>query len=479
MKCYFEILFFRSTVVALCFMFCALQNMAQKNNNTKIAVIVNNTSKQQLSLYFFDKFNHIQRFHFKKDSVLTSAIDTVLIDSDQPLQLRFPKDYKQNPVYVFPGDTIYVRFSSGSGYTFKSKYTPELNFPSFLEINNIRIHALDLTTLSWHDKINVEAILEEHTRMYNARLNALNQYADSLQFAAKYRQIFKNEIELIYLLGYLQPYLKLNSTENLPQSYFAKLDSYKQWINTDTTLRYCFFYRLAILCYDIYLNRTDSDVVFFKHYYFSAKQNYIESIRYFVQFHILHEQGNKLSVLFQECLNDFRETCPIKEYIHHLDEEIAAAKLAEDSLVYDKIFLSQKLIDINGENMTWKNILENNTGKVSYTDIWASWCGPCRMEMPYSIKLQNELSNEKLSYVYISIDNDKEKWLKAITETRLSGKGKQHYLLDPDSKLAKFLTPNGIPKYFIINKKGTVEYLDAPRPSDPKIKEILTDLVHK
>lgn len=462
-----------------CFLLYPLQNIGQTDK--KITAVVTNNSKGRLTLYFNDKYNHDRFFYVKNDSNSIYTNDTIVINTNDPIQLRFPKGFQQNPIFLFPDDTIYVSFSNKKiiNYTFTGKHTQEFNFLTFLENNNIGVSYLDLTTLSWNDKINVEAILEEHNRLYNLRMNILDKHGDSLFFEPKYRQVFRNEIELVHLLGYMQPFFNIRDKEKLPDTYFNKLDSYKKWLSTDTTLTGCFFYRFAIMCYDMYLNRNSAEKNFFKRNYFSAKVNYTEPVRYFVQFHLLHNQEDKSSTLFQECLNDFKKTCPIKDYINHLEQEIVGAKLAADSLVYDNLFLSQKLIDINGNNTTWESILKQNKGQVTYADMWASWCGPCRMEMPNSIKLQNELSKDKLSFVYISIDNDKAKWIKAITATRLNDKGKQHYLLDPDSKLAKFLTPNGIPKYFIINKEGAVEHLEAPRPSDPKTKEILTDLVQK
>lgn len=57
--------------------------------------------------------------------------------------------------------------------------------------------------------------------------------------------------------------------------------------------------------------------------------------------------------------------------------------------------------------------------KVKLLDFWASWCGPCRGENPNVVAIYKEYHDKGLEIVGISLDNDKEAWLKAIKDDGL------------------------------------------------------------
>jgi len=119
-------------------------------------------------------------------------------------------------------------------------------------------------------------------------------------------------------------------------------------------------------------------------------------------------------------------------------------------------------------------------GKVTYIDLWATWCVPCRAELQYSIKLHDTLKTLGVQTVYISLDveNADKKWKEMIQQLPLKGINlRTNNVLHKDvNKVIPQFT--GIPRYLILDKAGNVVEWDAKRPSDKLdlIKQLKTYL---
>ncbi len=61
-------------------------------------------------------------------------------------------------------------------------------------------------------------------------------------------------------------------------------------------------------------------------------------------------------------------------------------------------------------------------GKYVLVDFWASWCGPCRSFNPELVKIYNQYKNKNFEILGVSLDNKKERWLKAIKDDKLEWK---------------------------------------------------------
>ncbi|SOD82557.1 TlpA family protein disulfide reductase [Spirosoma fluviale] len=127
----------------------------------------------------------------------------------------------------------------------------------------------------------------------------------------------------------------------------------------------------------------------------------------------------------------------------------------------------------NGEVVT----LNEFAGKVIYLDVWASWCGPCRAEFPFSKQLQERLTKkqkEQVVFLYLSIDDSEEAWKKALNTLQLPG---EHGLSKGgwNSRTVQYFGIRSIPRYLLIGKKGNVVDENAKRPSqtDAILQDIL------
>lgn len=130
--------------------------------------------------------------------------------------------------------------------------------------------------------------------------------------------------------------------------------------------------------------------------------------------------------------------------------------------------------DIDG-NMVSSESLK---GKVVYIDVWATWCGPCRGEIPSLKKMEEELEDKPIAFVSISIDDDKEAWEKMVKEDELGG-----YQLFAEGAWSSDITTayaiRGIPRFIMIDKEGLIVNANASRPSNPVTKAKLLELAAK
>lgn len=123
-------------------------------------------------------------------------------------------------------------------------------------------------------------------------------------------------------------------------------------------------------------------------------------------------------------------------------------------------------INVNySQASSFTELFKKYKGKVIYVDFWASWCVPCRAEMPNAAMLEDKLKGKNVVFLYLGY-NDKEKaWLNARKQIGIQG---EHYLLtDKMIKEANDLFGiNGIPHYAIISKDGKIISKRAGRPRD-------------
>ena len=109
--------------------------------------------------------------------------------------------------------------------------------------------------------------------------------------------------------------------------------------------------------------------------------------------------------------------------------------------------------------------LNSNTGKpISLADLkgqivlvnfWASWCGPCRQEMPILEQLNRQYHNKGVTLIGVNVEPDSAAataWLKATPVSF-------PILYDVDSKVSKLYEVQGMPNTVILDRKGIVRYI--------------------
>ena len=155
----------------------------------------------------------------------------------------------------------------------------------------------------------------------------------------------------------------------------------------------------------------------------------------------------------------------LSEHVAYKDVEKQIAKrreLAINATAPDFVLPSEK-----GEKISLKNF----RGKYVLLDFWASWCGPCRGEIPNLKKAWDNYHRKGLEIISITLDKKEQDWRKALAEeqmpwTQLNGR---------EGKVADQYNVRGIPHILLIDPKGKIVGINLRGEKlEKKLQELLS-----
>ncbi|MGV0848121.1 TlpA family protein disulfide reductase [Empedobacter falsenii] len=130
------------------------------------------------------------------------------------------------------------------------------------------------------------------------------------------------------------------------------------------------------------------------------------------------------------------------------------------------------LADINGKRFD----LSDFKGKYVYIDIWATWCGPCKVQIPFMKELEKQFHDAPIHFVSVSLDKleDKPVWEKMVRENQMSG---VQLFAGREDNFGFDYKIEYIPTFIILDKEGNIMIDRAPAPMDYQTGEINQQLV--
>jgi thiol-disulfide isomerase/thioredoxin len=117
--------------------------------------------------------------------------------------------------------------------------------------------------------------------------------------------------------------------------------------------------------------------------------------------------------------------------------------------------------------------VSDQKGRVVLLNIWATWCGPCRYEIPELKKLQQEHGSSSFDVVGVSVDDAEQK--AEVSNFAKSQKINYPIVLDPAGKLAEMFETSVIPTSALIDRKGRIVWyhIGIVRSGDPDLQKAL------
>jgi len=393
------------------------------------------------TLFIYD-FNGLNFYPFQDQLLVNGQRNALELEQDQIILMGTEKTQKL-PVMVSPGDSIYIKGSCSSlraaavSSPFNSLYQ-EIKRRKRKEdkefgqlINRYRSY--------FKDSVKLKSVVAEMAEMDQGKLEYLEQLEKRNPLLAEY---YATELYLSY---HNHGGKYANELEYFINEYFSFAD---------------FGSRTYDFLPSIYEGMTK---------YLGTLTRYVKD----------HEQligliDNKIAAVrkpskaHQYALGGILSACKKNQaevYVHYAKEYIKhygkiypaeAATLEKEMEKLTRLMIGSKAPDFAMESPEGDTIeLNDFQGKVVLLDFWASWCGPCRRENPNVVEVYNKYKEHGFDVLSVSLDNKKDRWLKAIEDDGLDW----HHVSDLrgwKSEAADLYNVKSIPRTFIVDREGKI-----------------------
>ena len=158
------------------------------------------------------------------------------------------------------------------------------------------------------------------------------------------------------------------------------------------------------------------------------------------------ERGHTDFALVHERWEEFKETNPYPEYNEAIEAALTKALVLQPGQPAPDFTLD----DLNGQPVS----LNQFKGKAIFIDFWASWCGPCIVDLPALRKIKAEMVEQPVVFLNISLDDDEEAWRKAVAKHEI--KGVHLRAAGWSADVAKAYSISSLPSYYVVDAQGRI-----------------------
>ncbi|MEC3908159.1 TlpA disulfide reductase family protein [Tamlana sp. 2201CG12-4] len=323
----------------------------------------------------------------------------------------------------------------------------------------------------------------------NAETYVLNEE----EFKAKFQDIKKSNENLLNSFNDLSADFKTREKRDLHYSYLAKLSEYE--------MAYRYFTKdQQFKVSDDFLNEFDGfdftneeDFKLLNNYKSLVTNHYTKAAN-----QLATEESLERGIAFIKTVSDVKSESIKNALLYNFAAN--SMGYSKDIDAFYKSFLENSTNDKNNELITEKynkltaiakgkpspkfvnyenykggtTSLDDLKGKYVYVDVWATWCGPCKREIPFLKEVEQKYHGKNIEFVSVSIDrvSDHEKWKTMVKDKELGG---IQLFADNDwnSKFVKDYQIQGIPRFILIDDQGNIVDPNAPRPSSPELEQLL------
>ncbi|MFT4203179.1 MAG: TlpA disulfide reductase family protein [Chitinophagaceae bacterium] len=307
-----------------------------------------------------------------------------------------------------------------------------------------------------------------YTQEYDYNLAFLDRYKQDRKITKNFdeamRAYFSSHLYATQLL-----FIGTESKDNVSKTYYEYLDGLEDIIVKKPLYKDDFWFsqlQYVFLKYKYRQLTNISSKKYSEEMYQDVKHGLTGTSRDRILFYVLKDRGNMDNIPDKKLFDDFMTTEGDDDYKIYISGIYDEKKSANDRTSRTSVQLLDGYFDFDSLMYRYK-------GTIVYVDVWVSWCGPCRNEMPYAAILRKKYANKPIAFIYISTDKDKTAWTRASSEEKLEGKNSYLLMNNDKSRFMSQYKITTIPRYMLIGKDGKMISSDAPRPSDPGLEKLI------
>ena len=393
---------------------------------------------------------------------LTDGKATARLDGMDALYAKVYYGEKRKNLYLQDGDDLTVSFDANdfdNTFAVKGGHEKAIDYLNKIQLTNLPDEAY---AKPWG----------EFKQAIANKMAAMKRLLKVRKFAAsdKFQKMEEGRITYFYANAFLMYpvshlYLTRDTTMTLGKDYY---DTLRQYVKEDDDLADIDEYRNFMIETSHVLDETGKNI----HEFYPkvlAEMSYIgehtrsdkvrESLIHFIAFTYVEGNGTDnivdLKNLYYTYVTSPRLIALFKQACDKWDKA-AVGKPSPDF----------KGVDINGKQMS----LRDFRGKYVYIDMWATWCGPCRKQLPFLKKLAEKYKGRNITFLGLSIDADKAEWEARVKSGALCG---TQLLIGKGSQFQADYRISGIPRFILLDPNGRIVNPDMTRPSSDDTEKIL------
>ncbi|WP_276088267.1 TlpA disulfide reductase family protein [Pedobacter sp. JY14-1] len=433
--------------------------------------------KERSSSVFFYYHDSLSQTHG-----ITLKTETTKFKISGPV-LFLESTEKQTPFLIYPGETVNIKNLGTDSLRFYAKGNPERTN----ELDFFR-QVVQKTGNMWYfypsmyyqrrvkDVAQLKIVETTIDSLKNVRLNYLKTYTLNYPVSNAFADFAKHCIATTALRDSLLLYHNNRAMISEKTSYSNLAKSKIRNLSSLGFKDYAIFHRACIDLVSIAVGTTKFDIDgigkndqdFIRCFDFIEK-NFDGQIRDFLLAHLLYSGKKNRLTIPKYHLDQFDSLLVNRWYFNKVHTILQENHIAES---FKKG--SNKLLSLNGKRVQdLKDVFSKHRGKLMILDFWASWCSPCRMEMPYIAKLKEHYQGKNVVFISISTDSEVGGWKKAAKEEGLNGEENYLLLNADDASFVKKYNISSIPRYILIGKSGEVLVDNTPRPSEQGLMDLI------